>query len=110
MMCLYGDIESASIKCPVLHHLANRAKQRIELGIPIQCARAFSMDVWFWVGMGCLGPRQAVGKYLKRNMESVSGRKLTQCTYDAVVNLCQDEANTVFIVSGLNDKGLMHVS
>lgn len=53
---------------------------------------------------------QAVGKYLKRNMESVSGRKLTQRTYDAVVKLCEDDANTVFIVSGLNDKGLMHVS
>lgn len=53
---------------------------------------------------------QALGKYLKRNMASVSGRKLPQNTYDAVVKLCEDESNTVFIVSGLNDKGLMHVS
>ena len=42
-------------------------------------------------------------------MESVSGRKLRQSTYDAVVKLCEDKANTVFIVSGLSDKGLMHV-
>lgn len=53
---------------------------------------------------------QALGKYLKRNMSSASGRKLPQSTYDAVVKLCQDKANTVFIVSGLNDKGLMQVS
>ena len=43
-------------------------------------------------------------------MSSASGRKLPQSTYDAVVKLCQDKANTVFIVSGLNDKGLMQVS
>ena len=42
-------------------------------------------------------------------MSSASGRKLPQSTYDAVVKLCQDKANTVFIVSGLNDKGLMQV-
>lgn len=53
---------------------------------------------------------QGLGKYLKRNISSVSGRKLPQSTYDAVVKLCEDKANTVFIVSGLNDKGLMHVS
>ena len=53
---------------------------------------------------------QALGKYLKRNMSSASGRKLRQSTYDAVVKLCEDKDNTVFIVSGLNDKGLMHVS
>lgn len=52
---------------------------------------------------------KGLGKYLKRNMESVSGRKLRQSTYDAVVKLCEDKANTVFIVSGINDKGLMHV-
>ena len=52
---------------------------------------------------------QALGKYLKRNMSSASGRKLRQSTYDAVVKLCEDKDNTVFIVSGLNDKGLMHV-
>jgi len=42
-------------------------------------------------------------------MSSASGRKLPQSTYDAVVKLCEDKANTVFIVSGLNDKGLMQV-
>lgn len=52
---------------------------------------------------------QGLGKYLKRNMSSASGRKLPQPTYDAVVKLCEDKANTVFIVSGLNDKGLMNV-
>lgn len=43
-------------------------------------------------------------------MSSASGRKLPQSTYDAVVKLCQDKTNTVFVVSGLNDKGLMQVS
>eukprot|EP00752_Nemacystus_decipiens_P011628 g10323.t1 len=56
---------------------------------------------------GSLLEKEALGKYLKRNMSSASGRKLPQSTYNAVVKLCQDKANTVFIVSGLNDKGLM---
>eukprot|EP00904_Undaria_pinnatifida_P011972 jgi/Undpi1/7905/HiC_scaffold_24.g10377.m1 len=57
---------------------------------------------------GSLLEKEALGKYLKRNMSSASGRKLRQSTYDAVVKLCEDKDNTVFIVSGLNDKGLMH--
>ncbi|CAM9322431.1 unnamed protein product [Pylaiella littoralis] len=57
---------------------------------------------------GSLLEKEGLGKYLKRNLSSVSGRKLPQSTYDAVVKLCQDKFNTVFIVSGLNDKGLMH--
>ncbi|CBJ31301.1 Trehalose 6-phosphate synthase, family GT20 / Trehalose 6-phosphate phosphatase [Ectocarpus siliculosus] len=57
---------------------------------------------------GSLLEKEGLGKYLKRNMSSASGRKLPQPTYDAVVKLCEDKANTVFIVSGLNDKGLMN--
>ncbi|CAM9423891.1 unnamed protein product, partial [Discosporangium mesarthrocarpum] len=56
---------------------------------------------------GSLLEKEGLGKYLKRNMASVSGRKLTPGTHEALRKLCQDEANTVFVVSGLHDTSLV---
>mmetsp|Transcript_921 Transcript_921/g.1381 ORF Transcript_921/g.1381 Transcript_921/m.1381 type:complete len:570 (+) Transcript_921:75-1784(+) len=57
---------------------------------------------------GTLLEKEGLGKYLKRDtISSVSGRRLSQKSENAIRALCADSLNTVFIISGLHPKGLV---
>ncbi|CAM9367247.1 unnamed protein product [Chrysoparadoxa australica] len=56
---------------------------------------------------GTLKEKEALGKYLKREISSVTGRQLDADTHSAVVQLCADPNNMVFIISGLHTEGLL---
>ena len=95
-------------KMDSLSSVSNMKTHSVPLDVPavIDAYKAAEKRVFFIDFNGTIVMKEPTGKYLKRDMQGAGGNRPPAETIKALIGLCADERNTVYVVSGDTEKNI----